>query len=306
MLTTLLTRTDVSRHLRALHLMQTLKDALKAHLRADSAQTLRFPAPNSGGSTLIRQAILPSLPAYAVTVRSEHPAGKPVSRAVLQLHDGHTGQLLALMDAGHLMALRAAVTGAVAVDVLAPADAAHVAVLGVGPSTSGALKALRLVRSLERVQLFDPDIAMATELSFKLHHETKTPIHATETAEEAIAGADVVLVDGAVRLPTKGLKPSCHISVLGADGLDASPLHENLATQARLYADAPNATVPWAKSPITDLGTVLAGEKPGRESPEQTTVWLSIGPAVLDLVTAWHVYEGARADDTLPRLDFES
>lgn len=239
-LTALLTRADVSRHLRALHLMQTLRDALQAHVLADSAQTLRFPAPHAGGSTLIRQASLPSLPAYAVTVRSEHPSGSPAAHALLQLHDAQSGQLLALMDAGHLMALRAAVTGAVAVDVLARAEAATVALLGAGPMTSGALKALRLVRSLKRVSLFDPDIAHATELSFKLHHETKTPVHAFDTADEAVAGADVVILTGTVPLPAVALAPGCHVSVLGAEGLLESPLHEGVAS-ARVFADAPNA-----------------------------------------------------------------
>jgi ornithine cyclodeaminase len=305
-LTTLLTRADVSRHLRALHLMQPLRDALKAHVAADSMQTLRFPAPSTRGSTLIRQAVLPSLPAYSVTVRSEQPSGTPAVRALLQLHDAQTGQLLALMDAGHLMALCAAVTAAVAVDVLARPEASTVALLGAGPMTSGSLKALRLVRSLHRVRLFDPDIALATELSHKLHHETKTPVHAFETAAETIAEADVVMLTGRVPLPAQPLAPGCHVCVLGADGLTESPLHLGLGDNARLFADAPNASVPWVQQPMIDLGAVLAGEKPGRESSSETTVSLSMGPAVLDLITAWHVYEGARTDDALPRLDFEA
>lgn len=306
MLTTLLTRADVTRHLRALHLMQTLKDALKAHVLADSVQTLRFPAPHAGGTTLIRQATLPTLPAYAVTVQSQKLATGAAARAVLQLHDAQTGQLLALMDAGHLMSLRAAVTGALAVDVLARSDATTITVLGTSPMMSGALKALRLVRSLERVRLYDADLGLATELSFKLHHELKTPVHAFPTAIEAVNNTDVVLMAGNVALPEGTLPSGCHVSVFGADGLETSPLSNGSAKNARLFADAPNANVAWAQTSITDLGSVLAGERPGRVSAEETTVCLSVGPAVLDLITAWHVYEGARTDDALPRLDFEA
>ncbi|MEW5741571.1 MAG: hypothetical protein AB1938_21820, partial [Myxococcota bacterium] len=142
MLTAFLSRADVSRHTQALTLLRDFREAFTARVHPSSVQTLQFDAPVPNGSTLVRQASLPGLPAYSITVRADFEDPATPARQVLQLHESTTGKLLALMDAEHLTSLRASLVSALAADVLARPEASNVAVLGTGAAASGALKAL--------------------------------------------------------------------------------------------------------------------------------------------------------------------
>lgn len=302
MLTAILSRADVSRHLQALHLLQELKDSLTARRKAASVRTLRFePAPPD--ATLVRQAALEGVPAWMVTVRSQTAKG---TRSVLQLHDAGTGQLLAMMDAGHLMMLRASLMSALAADVLARPDAKNVAVLGAGAAASSALKALRLVRSIEQVWLHEPNIVDNFELSRRLQTTLSMAIYAVDTAPEAVADADLVVLTQPISLEGVTFKPGAHVTLLSAENVASPPLPHAAFSAARRFCDASEPVLEWGQPFHAELGEVLAGEKPGRQSADELTFFASIGPAALDLLAAWHVFEGARHDEGLTRIDLEA
>jgi ornithine cyclodeaminase len=307
MLTTFLTRADVIRHLQALHLLRELREAFSGSGPAESP-ALSFASPTPG-SSVVRHGALPGIPAYCVTVRADWPAkdskSQPGTRAVLQLHDRASGKLLAVMDAAHLTALRAALMGALSVDLFARADATDVAVLGSGSAASGALKALRLVRSLTRVWLYDPDVASSFELAMKLQQTFSMAVTAADSAEEAVADADVVVLTGGVSLPATRLKPGAHVTVLAAEGFTEAPLAPALLAQARLFCELASPLALYG-TPEATLAQVLGSPALGRRGPEELTVFASVGPAFLDLVAAWHVLEGARTDDGLTRFDLEA
>jgi len=305
MLTAVLSRADVSRNMQALRLLSELRDAFSAKARSASVQTLRFDAPVPGGSTLVRQATLPGLAAYSVTVRAEWP-DNDVARSFLQLHDSQSGKLLAVMDANHLMSLRASLESALAADVLARADAKRVAVLGSGTAASGTVKALRLVRTIDRVLLYEPDLAANTELALRLQTSLAASVRGVNTAAEAVADADIVVLTGHVPLPSDALKPGAHVTVLAADRFPAPPLSAALLERARRFCDAQEPAPTWGSPFHAELGEVLRGDAPGRRTPEELTVFVSVGPAFLDLLAAWHVYESAREDEALTRLDLEA
>jgi alanine dehydrogenase len=302
MLTAVLSRADVSRHLQALHLLKELREALTARVKAASVQTLRFEPTAPWSSTLVRQAALVDIPAWMVTVRAETTKG---ARTVLQLHDAATGQLMAIMDAGHLM-LRASLMSALAADVLARPDARNVAVLGAGAAASSALKALRLVRSIEHVWFHEPNVADNFELAYRLQTTLSMAIAAADTAEEAVAEADIVVLTGKVSLAGVQLKPGVHVTVLSAESFPSAPLPEETFSAARRFCDASEPALGWGQPFHAELGEVLSNEKPGRQSADQLTLFASIGPAALDLLAAWHVYEGARHDEGLTRIDMEA
>lgn len=303
MLTAFLSRADVSRHLQALHLLQELRDALSAGRKAGSVQTLRFQPTAPWSSTLVRQAVLEGVPAWMVTVRAETTKG---ARSVLQLHDPATGQMLAMMDASHLTMLRASLMSALAADVLARPDAKNVAVLGVGPAASSALKALRLVRSIQEVWLHEPNVVDNFELAHRLQTSLSMAIRAVDTAQEAVADADIVVLTGKVSLEGATLKPGAHLTVLSAETLSTPPLPRSTLEAARRFCDASEPALDWGLPFHAELGEVLSLRQPGRESKDQLTLFASIGPAALDLLAAWHVYEGARHDEGLTRIDLEA
>jgi ornithine cyclodeaminase len=301
-LTAILSRAEVSRHMQALHLLSELRQAFTARAQGGD-QSISFEAPGAFGATVVRQATQPGIPAWSLLVRAAQPTTSKSSGALLQLYDTKTGHLLAMMDGGHLTSLRAAVVGALAADALAAPNARDVALLGGGAAVSSALKALRLVRSLERVTLFDVDLAASTEQAFKLQATLSASVRACETPEEAVREADLVVLAGPVPLPTDALKPGAHVTVMSAETSDAAPLPVPLLARARCFCDDPRPPMGWAPALKGTLAQVLAGAVPARTGPDDVTAFLSIGPPFLDLVAAWHVYESARRDESLTRID---
>ncbi len=288
--------------MQALHLLRELREALTASL---PYQSHTISSQHEALSTQVRQATWPTVPAFAVTVRSA--LAKPgESRSVLQLHDVKTGKVLAVMDAGHLTALRASLVGALAADVLARDDARQVAVLGSGAAASGALKAIRLVRSIQRVWLYEEDPAANTELAMRLQSTLATSVRGTNSPEEAVENADLIVLTGEVTLPTDRLRPGAHVTVLNAEGYATPPLPAALLRRAKRFTDATEPALDWGVPFTSTLSDVLANRQPGRQSAEELTVFASVGPSFLDVIAAWHVFEGARQDEALIRLDLEA
>jgi ornithine cyclodeaminase/alanine dehydrogenase-like protein (mu-crystallin family) len=299
-LTTFLSRAEVSRHMQALHLLSELRSSFASSQRSTSTGHFAFTSGTTAAA--VRPASLPSIPAWAVTVRTTSPRGE---RVVLQLHDGATGQVLAVMDAGHLTALCAALVGALAADVLSRPDAKNVAVLGAGAAASGALKALRLVRSIERVWLYEPHAADNIELAHRLQQTLSMAVTPAASAADAVKDADLVVLTGAVELGVVRLRPGTHVTVLNANGALAAPWPMGALGEAQWFCDDAGHDVAWAPTCV-QLGHVVAGARAARLSPEDVTVFLSVSPPHLDLLAAWHVFEGARHDEHLTRIDLEA
>ena len=303
MLTALLSRADVSRHLQALHLLRELREAFARCPHVAPMPSLDFASPDARTSTTVRRATLEGIPAWSISVVTRSAAAR---RSVLELHDGATGQLLALMDSVHLTTLRSSLVSALAADVLAREDAKNVAVLGSGPAASSALKALRLVRSIEQVWFHEPNIADNFELAHRLQRDLSMAIRAADSVREAVAHADIVVLTspGAIELPA--VAPGTHVTVLHADQWERPPLGAALLERSTRFVDALSPVLGWNASLSTELGAVLAGEAKGRQRPDEVTVFASVGPAWLELLSAWHVYEGARHDENLTRIDLEA
>lgn len=303
MLTAVLSRADVSRHLQAIHLLRELREALTQGKKPGSVQALRFAPTVTGTTTLVRQAALEGVPAWMVTVRAQTPQG---ARSTLQLHDGATGKVLAIMDAGHLTMLRASLMSALAADVLARPDARNVAILGAGPAASSAIKALRLVRSIEHVWFHEPNAADNFELALRLQKTQSMAIRAVDTAQEAVDAADIVVLTGDVALRDVKLAPGAHVTVLAAETFATPPLSPDALSHARRFNDAAEPALDWGLPFHAELSEVLSQQQAGRQSPADLTLFASVGPALLDLLAAWHVYEGARHDEGLTRIDLEA
>ncbi|MFO0601243.1 MAG: ornithine cyclodeaminase family protein [Myxococcaceae bacterium] len=313
MLTAVLTRADVSRHLQALHLLQALREAFGKRAAATGAIS-------HGSGVTTRTARLEGIPAWSALVETRTAEA---TRAVLQLHDLATGKLLAVMDATHLLALRTSLMSALAADVLARTNASRVAVLGMGSAASSALKALRLVRSIDEVWLYEPNTAVNFELAKRLGQSLSMAIHAADSVAEATEHADLVVLTGSVALGDAPLRAGTHLTVLAAESFSGTPLAAatvgsavvggpvvggaaQALARARRFTDSRDPVLPWFPAPDAELADVLAQTAEGRQHAEQVTLFTSVAPPWLDLLAAWHVFEGARLDETLTRIDLEA
>lgn len=320
MSTLLLTRTDVVRHVEALTLLSEMREAFQADAKVRSVEPQRArSALHAEGSTLVVfPGLLPGIPAYTVKVHARFPGRSPAIQGVVQLHELETGALLAVMDSGHLTTLRTGVVGALASDVLARQDASRVALIGAGPQASMQLKSLRLVRSLNHVRVYDPDLALSIAFATRMYHALNLPVRPAESVEEAVADADIIVT--ATGTPSHKpflypgmLRGGTHLTALGADEPGLAEVSAGLMRQSTFFCDnralalamgAPAGVGLGEEVIHAELGEVLAGTKSGRTDAGQVTIFGAVGLPFQDLVAAWHVYQGARHDDTVQRVDF--
>ncbi len=318
MSTLLLTRTDVIRHMEALTLLSEMRDAFRADAEARSVEPQRARAPlhAEGSALVVFPGTLPGIPAYTVKVHARFPGRSPAIQGVVQLHDLETGALLAVMDSGHLTALRTGVVGALASDVLARQDASRVALIGAGPQASMQLKSLRLVRSLSHVRVHDVEVARAVDFAARMYQALKLPVRPAMSVEEAVEDADIVITATPSREPflfPGMLRAGTHVTTLGADEPGKAEVSAGLLRQSTFFCDnralnlamgAPAGAGLGEECIHAELGEVLAGTKSGRTDVGQVTLFGAVGLPFQDLVAAWHVYQGARTDDSVQRVDF--
>jgi ornithine cyclodeaminase len=161
------------------------------------------------------------------------------------------------------------------------------------------------VRPIEEVRLAgrDPDrtTAAATELAEELELPVRPCSH-----EEAVAGADVVCAcTAAVQVVVRRdwLAPGTHVTSVGfnAQGReldDATVADALLVVESRASALAPppagSTDLSGAPDVHAELGELVAGTRPGRTSPEQITLYKSVGVAVQDAAAAALVLRAAR------------
>lgn len=318
MITLLLSRTDVLRSIEALPLLGDMRDAFRvdAERRLAEPQLLRSSPPGQATLEVSFPGTLSGLAASTVKVVTRASGPTASRQGVVHLYESESGALLAIMDAGHLTALRTGVVGALAADVLARPESSRVALLGAGPAASMQLKSLRLVRRLQHVRVYDEDFARSVEFSTRIYSALDLPARATLSVEEAVADADIVVISMAAREPLLlpgMLRGGTHVTVLDADAPESSALSAGLLRQSTFFCDhrelnarqgAPARVGLGADVIHAELGEVLAGQKPGRGDASQVTVFGTVGLPFQDLVAAWHLYQGARGDDSVRRMDF--
>ena len=220
--------------------------------------------------------------------------GVPTHHAMILLFKPETGEPLVTMDGRLITEERTAAVSAVATRYLARPDASVLALIGSGVQARSHLKALPLVRDFREVRVWSPRHAEA----FAREHG----VRAMSSAEEAVRGADVIVTATTSRTPVvrgEWLTPGVHINAVGAPRPDWRELDDAVLRRARLYVDSYEAAAKEsgdaraAGEMIGELGEVVAGNKPGRQSADEVTIFKSLGLAVEDVVSADLVYRKA-------------
>jgi alanine dehydrogenase len=247
------------------------------------------------------QGFFATMPAYAAGALGAklvtfYPGnqGIPTHHALILLFRPDTGEPLVTMDGRLITEMRTAAVSAVATQHLARTDAATLAILGSGVQAGSHLEALRLVREFRDVRVWSPRHAADFADRFG--------IRAAETAEQAVRGADVVVVATSSRAPVlrgEWLSPGSHVNAVGACRPDWRELDDEVVRRARLYVESREAATREAGDVIAagevfaEIGEVVAGTRPGRRTAEEVTLFKSVGVAVEDVVAADLVYREA-------------
>ncbi|MGI8734501.1 MAG: ornithine cyclodeaminase family protein [Pyrinomonadaceae bacterium] len=227
------------------------------------------------------------------------------------LFSAETGELLAMMSASAITAIRTAAVSGVATDLLARADASNLAILGSGVQARSHLVAMSEVRLIKRCRIVSRHIEHAQKFAEEMKPDFPFPLEAVETVEEALEGADLIVsattaVEPIVR--REWISAGAHLNLVGSSTPKTREVDSETMAAASLFVDRTESTINEAGDYIfaaregvigpnhvrAEVGEVLKGDKAGRTSLEEITCFKSLGLAIEDLFAAEHLYRKAR------------
>ena len=240
--------------------------------------------------------------------------GLDAHQGLVTLFDGEIGVPTAVLDASAVTEIRTAAVTAVATRTLARKDVSVLAILGAGVQARSHLDALTRVREFDRIRFYAPTEAHTRALVEAAASDGLPELTIAPSAEEAVRGADVVVVATSSRQPVierDWLGPGVHVNAVGASSPTAREIDTATVAASALFCDSRESVRNEAgefqlairegliegESHIrAELGEVLAGLEPGRRDDHELTLYRSLGLAVQDLAAAELAVRTARAN----------
>ncbi len=228
---------------------------------------------------------------------------------VLLFGDRH-GELLAIMDATSITAIRTAAVSGLATSLLALEDAGDLAILGSGTQARMHLSAMFAVRTIRRVRVWSRHPEKADRFAKRASKQYGIKIEAMPSAQAAVADADIICTTTSSREPVlmgEFIAAGTHLNVVGASIATAREVDTLAVKQSRLYCDSRESLINEAgdfiiprkegalgeEHIVGELGDVVIGKMAGRKSREEITMFKSLGLAIEDLASARFIYDQA-------------
>ncbi len=312
----ILSQDDVRRLLTMRECIDLMAETLATLARGEAVQPLRnmMRVPDAG--------ILGMMPAYlapdkalgikVLTVfHANHGTEYDSHQGAVLYFEGVHGSLQAILDASAVTAIRTAAVSGLATRLLARPDASELGILGSGVQALTHLEAMRAVRPITRVRVWNHTPEHATTFASRESRKHGIPIEAVPTAEAAVRGAHIVCTTTASKEPVlKGewLSPGTHVNAAGSSVASTRELDTPAVKKSRLFVDRRESTLneagdflmPKKEGAIGDdhilgeIGELVLGTVKGRRTPQDVTLFKSLGIGVEDVASARFTYEKAR------------
>ncbi|HET6624089.1 MAG TPA: ornithine cyclodeaminase family protein [Gaiellaceae bacterium] len=292
--------------------IEAMTEVLASLARGELYQPLRSIARPPEAGTLL--GLMPAYragpsAAYAlkeIVVVPTNPArGLDTHMGGVLLHDGETGELVAILNASPITEIRTAAVSAVATRALARPGAERVAILGSGAQARGHVHAMRAVLGDPEIRVWSRSEDAAAQLAGEVG-ATVAP-----SVDAALFGAEVVCTTTAATEPIvekRWLASGAHVNAVGSCFPTTRELDTETVAHSSFFTDRRESCLNEAGDFIlaaaegavgpdhirAELGEVLAGMHPGREHEDELTVFESLGIAVEDLASAELVVRRAR------------
>jgi ornithine cyclodeaminase/alanine dehydrogenase-like protein (mu-crystallin family) len=295
-----------------------MADALAGLARGEAANPLRtvVPVPASQPSVLATMpAVLADPAGMGVKVISvfpgNHGQGIDSHQGFVLLFEGEHGSPVALIDAIAITAIRTAAVSGLATRLLAREDAADLAILGSGVQARSHLDAMRAVREVRRIRAWSPHPERLAAFVEEAAAEG-TRVEGLDSAQAAVEGADIVCTVTASAEPVlhgEWLAAGAHVNAVGASVPTSRELDSEAVRRSRLFVDrresarseAGDYLIPLREAAIgedhivAEIGEIAAGMAQGRHSPDEITLFKSLGLAIEDLAAARWIHQQAVA-----------
>jgi len=301
--------------------IEVMEKALSALARGEVHNPLRQAIRAPGANGLL--GLMPSFrggetPLYGlkeVCVFPGNPArGLDTHLGGVLLHSGETGQLLAIMNASAITAIRTAAVSALATRLLAREDAHTLAIIGAGVQGKTHLEAIPLVRNINDVRIVSRTRAKAEALAGGV-------ARVVDSVEEAVRGADIIVTATSSREPIlkrAWIEDGVHINAVGSSIAVARELDSETVAAASLFIDRRESTVNESGDYLgairegairddhirAEIGDILIGKASGRRGRDEITLFKSLGLGVEDLFSAEFLYEKAQRERAGTWVDF--
>jgi ornithine cyclodeaminase/alanine dehydrogenase-like protein (mu-crystallin family) len=268
-----------------------------------------------GGRALVMPVYIPDqaqLGLKLVTLFKNNPAaGLPYIHAIFMLMDGRDGRPLALMDGEYLTALRTGAASGLATDLLARPESSTAVIIGAGAQGRLQLEGICAVREIRKAYVCDRNADRAEQFCREMRDRFSCKIlPASDTG--VVREADIVCAATTSTEPLfndEEIRSGTHINAIGAYRPDMRELPAATIQRGTVVVDSRESSLVEAgdlmaalKSGVTqeekiaELGEIVTGRREGRRSPEEITLFKSVGNAVQDLVTARRVLENAERE----------
>jgi len=313
MKTLLLTQKDIASVLTPSLANDTVEKAFRAHglglVDMPAKSYLYFP-----------EGDLRSMPAYisgegfdiagvkSVNVHPKNPALKlPSVMAVIILNDPQTGFPLAILDGTYITGIRTGAAGAVAAKYLSRVESEVAGFVGCGAQARTQLACLLEVRKIRKIKIwqYDDDKACAEDFKRRAKRAFGIETAVSSNIDDVTRDADIVVTTTPSRFPlVNRVSPGAHINAIGADAPGKQEIHPEILTKAKVVIDdwtqaahSGEINVPLRRKQIDKrnvyarLGDIVAGEKNGRTSAEEITLFDSTGLAIQDITCAFIAYQ---------------
>jgi ornithine cyclodeaminase len=247
----------------------------------------------------------------ALCVFPGNPAlGKDSHQGAVLLYSGETGELLAVMNASAITAIRTAAVSGLATRLLAREDAHDCAIIGAGVQARTHLAAMLCVRPIRRVRVASRSLPAAQKFAAECAPDVHLTIEPMATVEEAVRGADLIVTATTATEPVlkrEWIAPGAHLNLVGAYTPTTREADTATIAAARVFVDrresalneAGDILLPIQEGAIgpdhirAEIGEVLVGSQPGRTAPDEITLFKSLGLPVEDLAAAEFIYRRA-------------
>jgi len=288
-------------------LVEALRQAFRGGtIETPAAELHRIPIRDGEEGSLILLAAWQPGKNFGVKITTAFPATapdqKPQRRGSYLLHDGKSGEAVALFDGPALTARRTAAASALAASYLANPDCERLLMVGTGALASHLIEAHASVRPIHNVLVWGRNSDKAARLARRLDRRNLKVAAATDLPKAA-RGAQIICCATAAQEPIlKGewLTPGVHIDLVGGRTPNMREADDETMTKARIFVDTREAAEtqagdivsPIASGVITsfdiagDLFELTRGDRAGRRYHNQITLFKSVGHSLEDLAAA--------------------
>lgn len=235
----------------------------------------------------------------------------PSAVALICLYSGENGVPVCIMDGTQITAYRTAAAGTIGALCLARKDSKKVAVIGTGAQARVQIKSLSKFFELEEVNVYgiegvqeyvDDMSAVLPDIKF----------NGMDNAEDAVKDADIIITVTASRqalVKKEWVKPGTHINAIGCDMEGKQELDAEIFRGAKIVNDSkvecmkrgdtqhPTKAGYVTADDIVEIGEILLGEKEGRASDDEITIFDATGMSVQDINSALYIYRKAVAQN---------